>query len=207
MIKLNSSDIPLLDDYLKSYNFQLDNLYYFVIEGNSKDDLKSIDFFAKSHSIPMDTLEVESFPFGKKFYKGYTQVEDFEITFLLPDAYTTGSENPLIYFTEWLNIIYDYKNKCFKVLESEEDKYRNARLTLLTYDYDVNSQMSTAEVFIGSGFSKSFEIVLQNLMPLGFDNIEVDDETGDPMQVTMKFACEGVTLYSPYGEVLKPSGL
>lgn len=232
------NDIPKLEDYLLKYNFQLKNMYYFSIVGDGSTGLSSIDFFAKSHTIPFDSLTVDSFPFGKKFYKGYQQIDEFEITFLLPDMNTPEDSNPLLYFNTWLNTIFDFEKKCFKVLTDEKLKYRKAVLELLGSDYTSNitaKKTSTSDkkglALMGDNIAKNFSgaakarfgkkqnsgdsadkfsnyltIELDNLMPLGIESFEVDDESGEPIEITMKFACEGVAL-KVNGKVIKSSGI
>ena len=227
-----TSQFPLLEDYL-NYNHQKKNLYFFTIEGNSySQGLKSIDFFASSHTIPFDSLKNEEFPFGKKYYSDYEPITDFDITFLLPDSSVPKSENPLFYFMDWLNQIYDFKNKCFKVLKDENIKYRKARLILLGADYTAKVSSSTDSPFSSSfnnlkrvikdrlkdydkittsdvklDYSITLDIDIENLMPLGIEDISVDDTEGDPIEVTFKFVCEGVGLKTNKGIVLKDSGI
>jgi hypothetical protein len=227
-----NSQFPLIEDYL-NYNHQRKNLYFFTIDGNNYSlGLKSIDFFASSHTVPMDSLKTEDFPFGKNYYSDYEPIEDFEISFLLPDTSVPTDENPLHYFMKWLNQIYDFKNKCYRVLSDENIKYRNARLLLLSADYNTNITSSLDSPYgssfknftrvikerlsdydkktttdIQTQFSINLDIQIENLMPLGLGDIEVDDSDGEPIEATFSFVCEGVSIKTNDGTILKHSGI
>ena len=125
----------------------------------------------KSVNIPTEMLVTETKKYASKKYTGFTPIETITITF-----YENTSFAIYNYFKAWKDSIFDPVTKTYKVLPSENFKYRSATISYYR------------PIFLAETPTKVFSF--PKLMILGMSETNLDQETGEPLEWTVTLAVE-----------------
>lgn len=156
------------------YNDQLSNMWQLNFLPHPE-----LDFHIVDTNLPFPKLEAESRGYGEAFYSGFTPVETVSFTFRCTENFNTFD-----FFQDWLEDIYDYNNNVFKTFSNNVElytkKYKNANITFLKKKGGHLLNIP----------SKSFNLL--GLMPLGFSEISLTNDNGEPLEFTVEMTVEQV---------------
>lgn len=147
-------------------DLQLKNLWSCVFT-----DLTIATHMIKSVNIPSEMLTTETKKYGSKKYIGFTPIDTITLTF-----YENTKFEIYQYFKDWKDSIFDPITKTFKVLTSEIQKYKSASIT---YYRPLALYNKPTKVF-----------TFPKLMILGLSELNLDHETGDPLEWSVTLAVE-----------------
>lgn len=154
----------------RQFNYQLANLWRIDFK-----DYPDLDFHLINTSLPMPKLEYEGRKYGEKIYTGFTAPDQITFTFRETQEFSSYK-----FFQDWLETLFDYEKGEYKTLNNYEDKYKSATLNFLNKNFGNKISKKT----------QSFDLI--NLMPLGFSDIDVSTDSGEPLQFTIEMAVENV---------------
>lgn len=167
--------------------YQLVNNWKMYFQDNS-----DATFQITNTNIPFPKLAYETKGYGKKELIGYDPSGEVSITFRADVGFRVFD-----YFDDWLNDIYDFRNLEYKTLVNETQKYKNA----------VIEMYSTRSLGLGAGLLNAYNpfrdsrtkqtnktFLLQDMFPLGFGDISLDDTTGEPLSVQVDFAFQRLSI-------------
>lgn len=158
---------------LMNYDLQLNNKYKLSFEDNP-----DLDYFIKNMNLPMEGLSQEMLPFGNKRLTGLVPVETVTMEF-----WETTDFKVYTFFRDWQETIFNFDTKVYKVLDNEDDKYKNATLTFM----------------YSNGFTQEEgkKFYLKKLTPLTINEYTLDEESGEPISTIVTL---GVNTISTHGE-------
>lgn len=151
-------------------DLQLKNRWFCYFEDFSKSE-----FLVKSVNLPFEKLITETKKYGDKKYVGFTPIDTITIVF-----YENTKFEVYKFFKNWMDDIFDSKEKVFNVLSNENVKYKDA--TILFYRSNAFSQQKD-----------SIKFRFNKLQILGIDEITNDQETGEPLEWTVQLAVKDTT--------------
>jgi len=154
----------------RQFEDQLANMWGLIFP-----DYPNLDFHLVETTIPFSQLVTETRKSGKKYYSDYTPTDSVSFTFRETELFSSFN-----FFQKWLESIYDYEKGVFKVFTSERQKYKNAIIQF-------SSKFAGTTGIIPT---KSFELI--GLLPLGFSEISLSNDTGEPLQFTVNMTVEKV---------------
>jgi hypothetical protein len=180
---------------------QLANKWFFIL-----DDFLNLDFSVNSVSLGLPSLNIGTTPFGLTYAAGMELGNTFSITFR--ENVNWSSSN---FFINWMNEIYDFDKKCFKLGFSQ--KVKSASL-LYYQEYSVYPYYSPLGIVPTGGEPRTTPVAdainatnsimrptklfrVAGLMPTGIGEIEADVESGEPLEFTVEFvysALDGVPI-------------
>lgn len=165
-----------------------------------KSGVEQFDLHVVSSSIPLRRLELEKTNYNLVNPKGRANYSTFTMVFRETIDFQVST-----YFETWLNNIYDFEKQVYRkgFVDQKQDavlkfirirsKAPDQLLTLINPIQSLNIFQSGWS--IDSITSYNFE----NIIPIGFSDIDVENENGDPLQVSIDFEVEKVT---PHHETL-----
>lgn len=157
-------------DKLMMHDLQLANR--FKLSFNDNEDL---EIFIKSTDIPLEGFTYDTLPFGKKEINAIKPVETITFTF-----YETPDFAVYKFFKEWQEDFYDFDKKAFKVLNEETDKYKDASIKTIYYDFSYTEREG-----------KSF--YLRDLCPVSINTYTFDETNGEPIETVVECSVNEVT--------------
>jgi hypothetical protein len=152
-------------DQLLSNELQLTNRFELNFNDNP-----SLTFFIKSTNLPIPGLSHEVLPYGGKKLTGFVPVETVSMTF-----WETVDMAVFNFFRNWQETIFDFDAQVFKVLQSEDDKYKTATI-------------STKYSQFGGIEKEGQKFLLADVTPLIFEEYTFDEEIGDPLMTTINLS-------------------
>ncbi len=155
--------------------------------------VQTFDLHVVSSSIPLRKLEMEKTNFNLIIPKGRAQYSTFTMVFRETIDFQVST-----YFEAWLDNIYDFDLQVYR--KGFINQKQDARLQFIRIRSNPLNQILTLLSpiqqlnILQSGWSvdsiSNYDFV--NIMPLGFSDIEVENESGDPLQISVEFEVEKV---------------
>lgn len=151
------------------------------------------DLHVVSTSLPLRKLELEKTSFNTIFAKGRAQYSTFSVTFRETIDFRISK-----YFENWMNNFYDFDKQVYKknfitnkssaILKFIQIKSKepNFFLSLATVVQQLNTFQRGWEIFETS----SYELI--NFIPVGFGDLDLDNDTGEPLNIEVEFQVENV---------------
>jgi hypothetical protein len=185
-------------DLVSSIDFQLNNLWDFMIFPNVTSDLAaqaaSLNLYALTSSvtssaadvimkykvvsttIPLPSLAIEKTKYGRKHYQSRNYEGDFTVTIMEDSLFSTYS-----FFRNWMEQIYDFELNQWQLVPTTK----------------------TGMLIFYSGIGVPTAIfTFKNLMIQGIGDIGVQRSSSGPLTYTVSFSFEKMDFDSPVSDVL-----
>jgi hypothetical protein len=174
-------------DYIATIDFQLSNLWDFIIVSNpslATSNLGNLADVAANSAVgtlmkfkittcnlPLPGLNTEGTKIGKKHYVSREYEGDFQIT-IMEDTFFSSYN----YFDSWMKLVYDFDNQVWK-------KNPPSRTGMLLY-YASNLPIPTAT------------FMYENLKIRGIENVSQQRSTSEALTLTVNLTFEKVSMAS-----------
>ena len=146
-----------------------------------------------SSTIPFLQINIERRLSGILSFKDVTFPEEFSITLRESSNFTVYK-----FFKEWISKFYNEEENTFKTFESKTAYLQNLLNLKFTFYRGNNIALGVGTGIEGVEFKKdtmeeSFSFYAKNCKPIGFNNIDLQYDSGSALEITINMIAEQVT--------------
>jgi hypothetical protein len=177
-------------------DFQLKNLWALTFEGLGAD----FDFYVTETNIPLPKISVEKTSFDLIVPENKEELGTYSMTFL-----ETVDFQGFQFFAQWLNKVYNFEKRVFR--SSFHSQKKQATIKFLSLRHLGIPSFAKA-VLPGGNFAAisvptsagvsvpNIYFNLSGIMITGIEDISLDNDSGDPLTITVNFEIQKINYRS-----------
>lgn len=170
---------------------------------------RQMDLYIKSTTLPLRKLEYEKTNTNLITPKGRAQYSSFTMSFI-----ETADFGISKYFDYWLNSIYDFTDTAQLYKPGFELNKLDITIKFLRFVNNTpNTFFALASTIqqinlLNQGWKiyKTSTFTLKRCLIAGFEDISLENESGDPLEIEVEFECENVEIDRTFVKIDENSG-